>query len=110
MQQKLNLKEQKGIDTSTPASKTDFANMKTKVDNSDVDKVKTVPAQVYRARKQKAGITTHMDPTAKPNIGQVSTLLVLILVADFVYVLRMVAGKFLIPWKNLRKYYWKFNN
>ena len=31
------------IDTSTLASKTDLASLKTKVDNLDVDKLKTVP-------------------------------------------------------------------
>ena len=51
-----------------------LVSVKTKVDNSDVNKPKTVPAQVYRARKYKPAITIHMDLRIKPSITQVSTV------------------------------------
>ena len=40
---KADLKEASGIHTSTMASKTDLAGLKTKVDNINVDKLKTFP-------------------------------------------------------------------
>ena len=39
--------QQTGIDKSTLASRTDFSSLKTKVDHLDVDKVKTVLANLY---------------------------------------------------------------
>ena len=42
------LKRTAGIDTSILASKTDLASLKTKVDNRDVDKLKTVPADLSK--------------------------------------------------------------
>ena len=41
---KVNLKGARSIDTSTLASKRELDSLKTKVDNLNVDKLKTVPA------------------------------------------------------------------
>ena len=43
---KVDLKGEAGIDTSTLPSKADSASLKTKVDNLDVDKLTTVPAEL----------------------------------------------------------------
>ena len=45
---KDDLKRATGIDTSTLASKKDLASLNTKVDNLDVNKVKTVPAALSK--------------------------------------------------------------
>ena len=45
---KVYLKGATCIDTSTLTSETDFASLKTKVDNFDVDKIKTVPAHLSK--------------------------------------------------------------
>ena len=45
---KTDLKEATGIDTFTLASKTDLASLKTKVDDLDKDKIKTVPADLSK--------------------------------------------------------------
>ena len=45
---KTDLKGATGIDTSTLASKTDLASLKTKVDDLDKDKIKTVPADLSK--------------------------------------------------------------
>ena len=42
------MKEATGIDTCTLASKMDFLSLKTKLDKLDVDKIKTVPADLSK--------------------------------------------------------------
>ena len=44
----VDLKGAAGIDTSTLASKKDLASLNTKVDNLDVNKIKTVPAALSK--------------------------------------------------------------
>ena len=48
---KANLKGATGIDTSKVASKTDLASLETKVDDSNVDKLKIVPADLSKLSK-----------------------------------------------------------
>ena len=45
---KVDLKRATGIDISTLASKTDFASLKTKLDNLDVLKLKTIPDDLIK--------------------------------------------------------------
>ena len=48
---KANLKGATGIDTSKVAPKTDLASLETKVDDSNVDKLKIVPADLSKLSK-----------------------------------------------------------
>ena len=50
---KTDLTEETSIYTSTLASKTDLANLRTKADNLDVDKFKTVPADLSKLSDEK---------------------------------------------------------
>ena len=50
---KTDLTEETSIYTSTLVSKTDLANLRTKVDNLDVNKFKTVPADLSKLSDEK---------------------------------------------------------
>ena len=59
---KAKLKGRTVIDTSTLASETDFASLKTNVDILDVDKLKTVPADFSKPSLRKRMLLIMMLP------------------------------------------------
>ena len=48
MQKKADLKEATGLEESNLVAKSDLANLKAEVDNIDIDKLKTVPADLSK--------------------------------------------------------------